>query len=524
METLTEARLRGGSGPSAAPRPNDADPSDAYLSVEDLHKRFGGVAALRGARLAVRRGEVHSLVGANGSGKSTLLNVLSGQVVPDAGRVLLDGRPVRLGSPTRALAMGIATVTQETTLAPHLSVTENVLLGPRKHRHWYGIDWRASHETVARILEELEVDFEPKDIVSRLRTDQQQMVEIARALSMRAKVLLLDEPTSALSQHEVEVLFRLIRSLRDRGLTIVFVSHRMSELFELVDRITILRDGKTVDAGPIGEYDVERIVDKMIGRAGRPRQGPGTTNAMVRTPILSTRGLCVGPHVRDVDIDLAQGESVGIAGLGGSGGSALLDAIFGAAARTAGTVRLGSVTLRSGSIHHAMANGLAYVPGDRKQLGLVPSMSVAENLSMALTSSAGRLRRVRTRRERSLVEKAMSEFGLVAKDARQPCSMLSGGNQQKVLIAKWLFTRPKVLLMDEPTRGVDVGAKRDIYDLLLAEKSKGLAMLVSSSETEELMLLCDRILVMFRGAIVAELNREGFDEATIMHYAMGGAA
>lgn len=517
METLSVA----GDRESEEPLPDDGGPPEPYLSVVDLHKRFGGIAALRGAHLEVRRGEIHSLVGANGSGKSTMLNVLSGQVLPDAGVVLLDGRPIRLGSPTRALAMGIATVTQETTLAPHLSVTENVLLGPRKRRAWYGIDWKASHDEVARILEQLDVDFEPKDIVSQLRTDQQQMVEMARALSMRAKVFLLDEPTSALSQHEVEVLFGLIRSLRDRGMTIVFVSHRMSELFELVDRITILRDGQTIETGPIGDYDVERIVEKMVGRAARLRRALGSATE-TSPSLLSARDVWVGTHVCGVDLDVAQGETVGIAGLGGSGGTALLDGIFGSAARTAGTVQVGSVLLHSGNIRHAMASGVAYVPGDRKQQGLVPNMSVAENLSMALTSDVGRLRRVRTGRERSLVQAAMTEFGLVAKDARQACSMLSGGNQQKVLIAKWLFKHPKVLLMDEPTRGVDVGAKRDIYDLLLKEKSKGLAMLISSSETEELLLLCDRILVMFRGEVVAELSRDAFDEATIMHYAMGG--
>ena len=507
--------------PSAAGR---GDPPPAFLSVVNVHKKFGGIAALRGAHLSVRQGEIHSLVGANGSGKSTLLNVLSGQVLPDAGAVHLDGRAVRPGSPVRALAMGIATVTQETTLAPHLSVAENVLLGPRKQRRWYGIDWRASHRTVARILEQLEVDFEPRDIVSRLRTDQQQMVEIARALSIQAKVLLLDEPTSALSQHEVEALFRLVRSLRDRGMTIIFVSHRMSELFQLVDRITILRDGETVDSGPIGDYDVERIVEKMVGTIGRVRQAAVAREDQARVPLLSVREMHVGSRVRGVSFDLSEGEAIGIAGLGGSGSTALLDGIFGSVARSSGTVRLSSVTLRSGSVRHAIANGMAYVPGDRKQLGLVPNMTVAENLSMALTTGAGRLRPVHVARERALVRVAMTEFGLVAKDPRQSCSMLSGGNQQKVLMAKWLFKQPKVLLMDEPTRGVDVGAKRDIYDLMLKEKSKGLAMIVSSSETEELLLLCDRILVMFRGEVVADLQRDVADEAVITHYAMGGGA
>lgn len=496
----------------------------AFLSVSNVHKKFGGIAALRGAHLSVQRGEIHSLVGANGSGKSTLLNVLSGQVAPDAGTVHVDGRAVRLGSPVRALAMGIATVTQETTLAPHLSVAENVLLGPRKQRRWYGIDWRASHREVARILARLDVDFEPRDIVARLRTDQQQMVEIARALSMHAKVLLLDEPTSSLSQHEVEALFRLVRSLRDAGMTIIFVSHRMSELFELVDRVTILRDGETVDEGSIGDYDVEKLVAKMVGTTVRVRQGSHAPVDQSRAPLLSVCDMDVGTRVRGVTFDLAAGEAIGVAGLGGSGTSTLLDGIFGSLARSAGTVRLASVTLRPGSIRHAIANGLAYVPGDRKQLGLVPNMTVAENLSMALTSGTGRLRPVRGARERALVHSAVREFGLVAKDPKQTCSMLSGGNQQKVLMAKWLFQRPKVLLMDEPTRGVDVGAKRDIYDLMLKEKAKGLAMIVSSTETEELLLLCDRILVMFRGTVVAALARQDADEAVITRYAMGGAA
>lgn len=506
----------------AAMRQGDA-PGE-LLSVVDVHKRFGGVAALRGAGLAVHRGEVHSLVGANGSGKSTLLNVLSGQVLPDAGTVRLDGRPVRLGSPARALSMGIATVTQETTLVPELSVAENVLLGPRKARRWYGIDWRASHRAVAGILEQLDVDFEPRDVVSRLRTDQQQMVEIARALSIQAKILLLDEPTSALSQHEVAALFRLVRSLRDGGMTVVFVSHRMSELFEIADRITILRDGRTVDSGPIAGYDVDRIVERMVGQARAPRPVGEPPGEPAQAAVLSVRDVHVGTTVRGATFELMAGQAIGIAGLGGSGSSTLLDGIFGSAARTSGSVQVASTTLRPGSIRQAVANGLAYVPGDRKLLGLVPTMTVSDNLSMALTSGAGRLRSVHPGRERALVREAVRDFGLVAKDARQSCSMLSGGNQQKVLIAKWLFKKPAVLLMDEPTRGVDVGAKRDIYTLLLEQKAGGLAMVITSSETDELLLLCDRILVMFRGTVVADLPRARADEATITHLAMGGTA
>jgi ABC-type sugar transport system ATPase subunit len=503
------------------PEPTESDLRRPFLSVVNVHKKFGGVAALRGAHLSVQQGEVHSLVGANGSGKSTLLNVLSGQVLPDAGSVYLDGQRVQLGNPVRALALGISTVTQETTLVPELSVAENVLLGPRKKRRWYGIDWRATNAEVARILEQLDVDFEPRDTVSRLRPDQQQMVEIARAVSVEAKALLLDEPTSALAEREVEALFRLVRRLRDRKMAIVFVSHRMSELFQLVDRITILRDGQTVDSGPIGNYDVERIVQKMVGSAGRSRR-TALAQSHGAEPVLSVRELQVDTRVRGVSFDLCAGEALGLAGLGGSGRATLLDAIFGSVSRSSGSVHASSVPLRPGNIAHAIANGLAYIPGDRKLLGLVPHMTVAENLSMALTSKVNRLRPVQPVRERALVRSAIREFGLVAKDHRQPCSMLSGGNQQKVLITKWLFTQPRVLLMDEPTRGVDVHAKRDIYDILLEQKSKGLAMVISSSETEELLLLCDRVIVMFRGEVVADVPRHGADEAVITRFAMGG--
>jgi ABC-type sugar transport system ATPase subunit len=493
----------------------------AFLSVTGIHKRFGGVHALRGADLAVRRGEVHSLVGANGSGKSTMLNILSGQVAPDAGTIVLDGEPVRFRDPSRALASGIATVTQETTLVPDLSVAENILLGPRKVRCWFGIDWRASRRRAAEIQKLLGAEFSVDDKVSDLPADQRQLVEIARAISMNARVLLLDEPTSSLTEAEVESLFELVRSLKARGLTTIFVSHRMSELFALADRVTILRDGRTVEVGEIGSYDPDRIIERMVGAIPAPAAGHGAA-AEESEPALRVHQLSVPGRVHDATLTVGAGEAVGIAGLTGSGRTELLEAIFGMRRPSAGRVEVGGgAELRHGHVAHAIEHGLAYVPGDRKSQGLVLSMSVTENLMMATTSRRMRLRVPSRARERAEARSVAATFGIVAPSTEAACRTLSGGNQQKVVIAKWMRGSPGVLLMDEPTRGVDVGAKREIYRLLADARDQGVGILVSSSETEELLLLCDRILVMARGRIVASLDRAQATEANLAHYSMG---
>jgi ABC-type sugar transport system ATPase subunit len=493
----------------------------AFLSVTGIHKRFGGVHALRGADLAVRRGEVHSLVGANGSGKSTMLNILSGQVAPDAGTIVLDGEPVRFRDPSRALASGIATVTQETTLVPDLSVAENILLGPRKVRRWFGIDWRASRRRAAEIQKLLGAEFSVDDKVSDLPADQRQLVEIARAISMNARVLLLDEPTSSLTEAEVESLFELVRSLKARGLTTIFVSHRMSELFALADRVTILRDGRTVEVGEIRSYDPDRIIERMVGAIPAPAAGHGAA-AEESEPALRVHQLSVPGRVHDATLTVGAGEAVGIAGLTGSGRTELLEAIFGMRRPSAGRVEVGGgAELRHGHVAHAIEHGLAYVPGDRKSQGLVLSMSVTENLMTATTSRRMRLRVPSRARERAEARSVAATFGIVAPSTEAACRTLSGGNQQKVVIAKWMRGSPGVLLMDEPTRGVDVGAKREIYRLLADARDQGVGILVSSSETEELLLLCDRILVMARGRIVASLDRAQATEANLAHYSMG---
>jgi ABC-type sugar transport system ATPase subunit len=493
--------------------------SDAFLRVEGLHKRFVGVHALRGAELTVERGEVHALVGANGSGKSTLINILSGQISPDAGTITLAGERVGLGRSEQALAAGIATVTQETTLVPNLSVAENILLGPRKVRGPLGIDWQATRRRAAEILERLGARFPVDERVARLRPDEQQLVEIARAVSMNARLLLLDEPTSSLTEDEVAALFELVRSLQEHGLTTIFVSHRMSELFAIADRITVLRDGRTIESGPIASYDPKRIIELMVGRSPEPTVAPARLHPGDR-PLLRVHDLSSG-HVVGAAFTVGAGECVGLAGLTGAGRTELLDTIFGLRRAARGRIELDGHDLRPRRVSDAIARGVAYVPGDRKNLGLVLNMTLAENVVMPATSARRRLRVPSRRRERARVAAVVGDFGITAASPDARVVTLSGGNQQKVVLAKWMHTGPRLLLMDEPTRGVDVAAKAEIHRLLADAKARGLGILVSSSENEELQLLCDRILVMFRGRIVADLDRAEATDANLAHYAMG---
>jgi ABC-type sugar transport system ATPase subunit len=491
------------------------------LQAAAVRKSYGGVRALRGVDFELRAGEIHGLVGENGSGKSTLLRILSGQLLADAGEVLLGGEAVRFGDAAAAMQAGIATVTQETTLVRHLSVAENIFLGPRKARRWYGIDWRRVRVLARSILERLELDIPVDERVEDLRPDQQQMVEIARALSMDARVVILDEPTSALTDDEVAALFSAVRTLRQQQVAVAFVSHRMNEIFSLVDRVTVLRDGAVVGGGPLAEFNRDSLVALMIGRELGTLELAEREQVAVK-PVLRVRGFSVPGRVSGVDLEVERGEIVGLAGLVGAGRSALLEGLCGGGVRAVpGAVEVDGRPVRVLDARSAMRCGIGYVPAERKTLGLVQDMTVRENLLMASGSRELRLRRPSRAREMSLVGDAVSRLGIVAESVDAPVARLSGGNQQKVVLAKWLAIKPKVLLLDEPTRGVDVGSKAEIYKLLDQIKEDDVGILVSSSETPELMLLCDRILVMYRGRIVASLSREDATEARIAQYAIG---
>jgi ABC-type sugar transport system ATPase subunit len=500
---------------------NRGTAAEPILVAERMHKRYGGVHALRGATLSVRTGEIHALVGENGSGKSTMLKILSGQVQPDDGTITLNDARVTFRRPTEALRQGIATVTQETTLALDLSIAENVFLGHRMAKHGpMMINWRATRRRARQALDRLGLEIDPDTPVRRLRPDQQQMVEIARALSIDARVLILDEPTSSLTDDEVEALFALVRRLRDERVTTIFVSHRLHEVFDLADRVTVLRDGHSVGGGSLEEFDPPKLIHLMVGRELEETH-PQSTGARSEHTLLRLRSLTSPGRFDDIDLDVAPGEIVGLAGLVGAGRSELLEAVFGLHPAASGTIEVDGSPVRFRSPRQAIRGQVGFVPADRKLQGLVLEMSVRENLVMAATSRSPRLNLPRSTREGAIVDDAVSRMSIRTHSASVPVSTLSGGNQQKVVLGKWFATSPRVLMLDEPTRGVDVGAKSEIYRLLVEAAGNGIAILVSSSEIPELLHLCDRIDVMFRGRIVVSLPREEATEARIAHFAGG---
>jgi rhamnose transport system ATP-binding protein len=496
------------------------DTAGPVLVAEDVRKRYGGVHALRGAHLALRPGEVHGLCGENGSGKSTLLKAISGQIDADAGRVVLGGVETRFADASEALAAGIATVSQERAVVPDLSVAENIFLGSRKARTWRGIDWRTTRRRAREVLDRLNCDVDVDAPVRSLRPDLQQLVEIARALSTDARVLILDEPTSSLADDEVESLFSAVSRLKGSGVATVFVSHRLKEVFQLADRVTVLRDGAVVGGGPISDFDEPRLVRLMLGRELEELVLDHRRH-QVQDAVLRVRHLTVPGRVQGVSLDVGAGEIVGLTGLVGAGRSDLLGALFGLEPTASGQIEIDGVPVAPRDPGGAMQAGIALVPADRTRLGLVLDMSVSENMLMARTSNIVRFARPRRAAEQALVDEAVREFRILSASTSNPVARLSGGNQQKVVLAKWFGTQPRVLVLDEPTRGVDVGAKAEVYRLLESAKERGLAILVSSSETPELQRLCDRILVMFRGRIVARLMNEEADEASIARYAIG---
>lgn len=516
---MSVATLPAGGGPAAAA------PGVAQLVLHDLRKRYGGIEALRGASLRIDRpGTVHGLIGANGSGKSTLLGILSGQVRPDGGSIALDGRPVSLRSPLVALRHGIAMVAQETALAPALSIAENVFLGHRQvRRRLTGIDWRRTNRRAAELLAEFGVHEDPTTPVERLRPDRQQMVEIARAVSQDARILILDEPTSALNESEVEALCAMVGRLRDRGVSVIFVSHRLPELLRLCDELTVLRDGRTVATGPIEDFDADQIVDAMVGGAAEVRRHDRAAPApdAGATPALRLRGLSLSGSYSDIDLDVAPGEIVGLAGTVGAGRADLLETLFGVNRPDAGTIELHGEPFRPRGPRDAIRAGIGYVPPDRKRQGLVLARSVAENLTMVATRDRARLLPPGREDERTAVREAIADLRIRVADPDVPVATLSGGNQQKVALGRWIVGGARILLLNEPTRGVDVAAKAEIHRLLRAAADDGVTIVVSSSEPPELLALADRIVVFGRGRIVASLDAATATEESIAHHAGG---
>ena len=484
--------------------------------MRGIDKRFAGVPALIGASLEVGRGEVHALIGQNGAGKSTLIKILTGYHARDAGEILFDGRSVAFGSPGEAQRAGISTIHQEINLVPFRSVTENICLG-RVRRRFGLLDWRAMHAEAEALLTRFGIDVDVRRPVMAYPTAVQQMVAIARAVGFEAALVIMDEPTSSLAEREVEVLFDVIRRLKASGVSVIFVSHKLDELYAVCDRVTVMRDGRTVRAGAMGEMTRIDLVTTMLGRElEQALRGASTARAGADAPaVLEVRNLQAGPRVCRVSLDVREGEIVGLAGLLGAGRTETARAVFGA-----DPVQGGMISLPGGGSGHTPADairaGLGFVSEDRKLEGIVPGMSVRENLTLALMPQLARGGVVNEAKSRAVADRFIKRLGIRCSGPEQPIRELSGGNQQKVLLARWLCMNPRLLILDEPTRGIDVGAKAEILGLVRELSRGGLGVLMISSELEELVEAASRIFVLRDGRSVAELTGETMNEPAIM--------
>jgi L-arabinose transport system ATP-binding protein len=493
-------------------------PTTSRLRAEQISKSFGPVHALTEVSLDVRAGEVLALMGENGAGKSTLLRVLSGDHQPDTGHLLLDGTPVTFHSPREAHRAGLRVIQQEPEIVPHVSVAENIYLGalPRRARI---LDKRTLVAQVRRDLERYGFQdvLDPGTLGSELSAAQRQLVEILRALAGEVRVIAFDEPTSSLSDHEVDALFGLIRRLRDDGVAIVYVSHRMPEIFTIADRVAVLRDGRYVGDRLVSQTDNAELVRMMVGR--------NLADMFVRDPrepgevMLSVRGL-VTDDVRDVSLQVRAGEVVGLGGLVGAGRSELALAIIGAVPIHQGGIEVAGEPLRLRGPADALRAGIGLAPEERKAQALLLRRSVRDNITLAVLSRLARLRVVRRGAERDLARRHVDQLAIRASSIEQEVATLSGGNQQKVVLARWLARRPTVLILDEPTRGVDVGAKAEIYSIINDLAAQGMALLVISSEMPELLGLSDRIVVMQGGRVTGEVTRAEATEERVLALAM----
>jgi ribose transport system ATP-binding protein len=493
------------------------------LSTHGVCKRFDNVEALSGVALDVHRGEVHAICGENGAGKSTLMKILSGVYVPDEGEIRIDGQPVRIQGLRHAQDLGIVMIHQELNLVPHLTVAENIWLGREPRRGWF-VDRARQREGARACLARLGITVDPDAEVSTLSIAQQQMVEIAKALSMDARLLIMDEPTSSLGEADAARLLAVVQELKRDGVGIVYISHRLDELDHIVDRVTVLRDGRYIATRRWGETSIDEIVSLMVGRELTQQFPPATrqpgSDVLLRVRCLRREGV-FGP----VDLELRRGEILGFAGLVGAGRTEVARAIFGADAVDGGAIELAGEQLDIRSPRDAIAAGIAYVSEDRKAHGLAVKMSVAHNITLAnLGALASGLGFINAARERDTAQGFIRQLDIRTPSPEQIARLLSGGNQQKVVIAKWLFRQARVILFDEPTRGIDVGAKYAIYELMDQLAAQGIGVVLISSDLPEVLGMSDRVAIFRQGQIAAVLPARHCTQHEVMHHASVGTS
>ncbi len=495
------------------------------LVFKGVSKGFPGVQALDDVSFSVAKGEIHTIAGENGAGKSTLMKILSGWYPPSSGEILFKGRSISIGDPEAALSMGISTVYQELMLCENMTVVENIYLG-RELSSGRGIDWKTMHQHARTLLDSFGVKISTKTLVRNLPIAQRQIVEIAKAINMKTEMLILDEPTSSLTINETRVLFDNLRRFREGGMSIIFISHRLDEVFEITDRISILRDGRYLGTFAASETTPKDIISLIAGKellqeiAGTAKERAGAETDVA----LEVRGLARGKHFRDVSFSLRNGELLGIYGLQGAGRTELMQTLFGMYRPDAGEVFLDGKALRLRSPREAIRKGFALIPEDRRREGLFSNMDVKDNIAVIHDRRITIASFIQNRKILAITREYIGKLAIKVTSPFQRVKNLSGGNQQKVIIGRSLSTSPRILIMDEPTRGIDVGAKAEIYKILRKLKGEeGKAILIVSSELEEVVAECDRVLVMFQGRVSGVLSGAQITREGVLHLAFGGS-
>ncbi len=497
--------------------------NDVLLEVKGVSKSFPGVQALKNVNFTVRKGEVHALMGENGAGKSTLMKILIGLNKKDSGEIFFEGKPLKVNSPKESLDAGICMIHQELSPILDMTVADNLFIGRQmKYKHTPFIDRKRQFEQTKKLFEELEIGemFSPQTLLRDLSVAQMQMVEIVKAVSRESKIILMDEPTSALSESEVDVLFRMIRNLKSKGVSIVYISHRMDEIFQISDRITVFRDGCFIGEEKASEITKDQLISMMVGRELNnifPKY-----QVPIGETIFEVKGLTHKGVFEDVSFSVKKGEILGITGLVGAGRSEIVKSIVGYDPLDAGEIFLGGKKLSIKHTSDAIREGVILVTEDRKELGLVVCRSILENISLASLKQISKWSIINRREEKKRVLEMAKSLNVKMSGPQQLVENLSGGNQQKVVLAKWLLTHPKVLILDEPTRGIDVGAKSEIHKMICDLASQGIAIILISSEMPEIMGMSDRIIIVSGGRIRGECSRDDADSETIIRYALGG--